>query len=265
MTSVDLNSDLGEGFGSYVCGDDAAMLGLVSSANVACGFHAGDPEIMAATFRLAKENGVAVGAHPGFPDLWGFGRRRIPFSPSEIDESCFDGVGLVYIEGYLLFNMPLFDALLSIASRKGIPVALDCGSFEVVGIFRDRLLELLGSRAISILLANEDESKALTNTDPEPSLEWIAQHVDTVAVKLGARGALLAQGQRRAIVQAVPVPQVVDTTGAGDLWAAGFLAGLDQGLDLAASGHLAATVAAEAIQVLGAQIPPESWRRLGVA
>ncbi len=85
MTSVDLNSDLGEGFGSYACGDDAAMLGLVSSANVACGFHAGDPEIMAATFRLAKQNGVAVGAHPGFPDLWGFGRRRIPFSSSEIE------------------------------------------------------------------------------------------------------------------------------------------------------------------------------------
>lgn len=187
------------------------------------------------------------------------------FAPSEIDESCFDGVGLVYIEGYLLFNMPLFDALLSIASRKGIPVALDCGSFEVVGIFRDRLLELLGSRAISILLANEDESKALTQTDPEPSLEWISQHVDTVAVKLGARGALLAQGGRRAIVPAVPVPQVLDTTGAGDLWAAGFLAGLDQGLDLAASGHLAANVASEAIQVLGAQIPLDRWRRLGVA
>lgn len=187
------------------------------------------------------------------------------FLPSEIDESRFDGVGLVYIEGYLLFNMPLFDALLSIASKRGIPVALDCGSFEVVGIFRERLLELLGSKAISILLANEDESRALTNTDPEPSLEWIAQHVEIVAVKLGARGALLAQGSRRAIVQAVPVAQVVDTTGAGDLWAAGFIAGLDHGLELAACGQLASAVAAEAIQVLGAQIPAEGWRRLGAA
>lgn len=187
------------------------------------------------------------------------------FQPSEIDGSRFDGVGLLYLEGYLLFNGPLFDRLLDIAGRRGIPVALDCGSFEVVGIFRDRLHELLGSRAISVLLANEDESQALTGTDPQPSLEWIAQHVDVAAVKLGARGALLAQGGKRAIVPAVPVGRVLDTTGAGDLWAAGFLAGLDRGLDLAAAGHLAASVAAEAIQVLGAQIPDDGWRRLGVA
>ncbi len=61
------------------------MLAVVTSANVACGLHAGDPEIMASTFRLAKEKGVAVGAHPGFPDLWGFGRRRMPFTPAEIE------------------------------------------------------------------------------------------------------------------------------------------------------------------------------------
>ncbi|MGB8277029.1 MAG: 5-oxoprolinase subunit PxpA [Methylovirgula sp.] len=85
MQSVDLNCDCGESFGVYVMGDDAAMLGIVTSANVACGFHAGDPEVMATTFRIAKENGVAVGAHPGFPDLWGFGRRRLPFSTGEIE------------------------------------------------------------------------------------------------------------------------------------------------------------------------------------
>lgn len=186
------------------------------------------------------------------------------FLPSEIDESAFDGVGLLYIEGYLLFNGPLFDSLLEIAARRNIPVALDCGSFEVVGIFRDRLNELLGRNAFAIFLANEDESRALTGTDPEPSLEWIAQHVETVAVKLGARGALLAQGSRRAVVPAAPVAKVLDTTGAGDLWASGFLAGLDQGLDLNACGHLAAAVAAEAIQVLGAQIPTDGWKRLGV-
>lgn len=82
---VDLNSDMGEGFGTYRMGDDAAILNVVTSANVACGMHAGDPEIMANTFRLAKERGVAVGAHPGFPDLWGFGRRIIPYTPGEIE------------------------------------------------------------------------------------------------------------------------------------------------------------------------------------
>lgn len=85
MLSIDLNSDLGEGFGAYRCGDDEAMLAVVTSANVACGLHAGDPEIMARAFAVARERGVAVGAHPGFPDLWGFGRRRIPFSTGEIE------------------------------------------------------------------------------------------------------------------------------------------------------------------------------------
>jgi len=85
MQTVDLNSDLGEGFGTYRCGDDGAMLAIVTSANVACGFHAGDPEVMARTFTIARERGVAVGAHPGFPDLWGFGRRRLPFSTGEIE------------------------------------------------------------------------------------------------------------------------------------------------------------------------------------
>jgi 5-oxoprolinase (ATP-hydrolysing) subunit A len=85
MPAIDLNSDLGEGFGPYRCGDDGAMLSIVTSANVACGLHGGDPEIMANTFRVAKARGVNVGAHPGFPDRWGFGRRRIPFSTGEIE------------------------------------------------------------------------------------------------------------------------------------------------------------------------------------
>lgn len=72
---IDLNSDLGEGFGPWVMGDDAAMLDIVTTANVACGFHAGDPETMRRTIELAKARGVAVGAHPGYRDLIGFGRR----------------------------------------------------------------------------------------------------------------------------------------------------------------------------------------------
>ncbi|MCB2110444.1 MAG: LamB/YcsF family protein [Defluviimonas sp.] len=75
--TVDLNSDMGEGFGRWSLGDDAALLKIVTSANVACGFHAGDPDVMEATMREAVANGVAIGAHPGFPDLAGFGRREM--------------------------------------------------------------------------------------------------------------------------------------------------------------------------------------------
>ena len=84
MATIDINCDMGESFGAYTIGDDLAMLDTVTSANVACGFHGGDPEVMASTFKAAKDRGVAVGAHPGFPDLWGFGRRRLPYTHAEI-------------------------------------------------------------------------------------------------------------------------------------------------------------------------------------
>ena len=84
ITSVDLNSDLGEGYGPYAIGDDAAMLALVSSANIACGGHASDPDTMYRTLCLARDRGVVVGAHPGYPDRQHFGRRDLPYTPGEI-------------------------------------------------------------------------------------------------------------------------------------------------------------------------------------
>lgn len=78
QSAIDLNADLGESFGAWKMGDDEAMLEIVTSANIACGFHAGGPSEMAATIRLCRNKGVAAGAHPGFDDLRGFGRRRLP-------------------------------------------------------------------------------------------------------------------------------------------------------------------------------------------
>ncbi|ANL49281.1 LamB/YcsF family protein (plasmid) [Rhizobium phaseoli] len=81
---IDLNSDMGEGFGPYRLCDDEAMMKIVSSANIACGFHGGDPNTMGRMVRLAKQNGVGIGAHPGLPDRLGFGRREIPFGADEL-------------------------------------------------------------------------------------------------------------------------------------------------------------------------------------
>lgn len=106
MTCIDLNSDLGEGFGPWPMGDDAAMLSIVTSANVACGGHASDPETMFRTLELARDNGVNVGAHPGFNDREGFGRRIIPMSPAEIGRMCAAQIG----------------ALTAIAAQVGVPV-----------------------------------------------------------------------------------------------------------------------------------------------
>lgn len=82
---MDINCDMGESFGVYRLGEDAALMAFITSANIACGFHAGDPQVMDATVRLAVTVGVRVGAHPGYPDLQGFGRRNMDLSPAEVE------------------------------------------------------------------------------------------------------------------------------------------------------------------------------------
>lgn len=118
---VDLNADLGEGFGPYRLGDDAAMLAIVTSANVACGFHAGDPQIMAETFGRAAARGVTLGAHPGFPDLWGFGRRALPFSPEEVERLVAYQIGaaqgMARLAGSTLRYVKPHGALANLAER----------------------------------------------------------------------------------------------------------------------------------------------------
>ncbi|MBE9639431.1 LamB/YcsF family protein [Salipiger mangrovisoli] len=84
MSSVDLNADMGESFGPWVMGQDEALLEVITSANIACGFHASDPDVMAATMTLAVARGTGIGAHPGFPDLQGFGRRRMEVSKASL-------------------------------------------------------------------------------------------------------------------------------------------------------------------------------------
>ncbi|MCA3262610.1 MAG: 5-oxoprolinase subunit PxpA [Telmatospirillum sp.] len=103
---VDLNSDLGESFGAWRMGDDAAMLDIVTSANVACGFHAGDPDEMRATVERAKARGVAIGAHPGFHDLQGFGRRQI------------QGLTAREIEAMVAYQIGALQATASLAGHK---------------------------------------------------------------------------------------------------------------------------------------------------
>ena len=136
MRSVDLNCDCGEGFGAYRMGDDEAMLGLVTSINVACGFHAGDPEIMARMFGAAKARGIAAGAHPGFPDLYGFGRRRLPFSPDEIERLILYQIGaaqalclhvgtkLRYVKIHgALSNIAMVESSVALAAARAVKTA----------------------------------------------------------------------------------------------------------------------------------------------
>jgi len=125
-SQIDLNCDMGESFGAYSLGNDAALLPLVTSANIACGFHAGDPRVMARTVRLVLAHHVALGAHPGFPDLAGFGRRALDATPDEIENDVLYQIGALSAfaraEGATLAHVKPHGALYNVAALNA-PVA----------------------------------------------------------------------------------------------------------------------------------------------
>jgi UPF0271 protein len=118
---MDINCDMGEGYGPWQMGRDEEIMPLITSANVACGAHAGDPNVMAATVRLARKYGVAVGAHPGYPDLNGFGRRVLPLDPSEVGRWISFQLGALYAiarsEGVELAHVKPHGALYNTAAN----------------------------------------------------------------------------------------------------------------------------------------------------
>lgn len=141
---IDLNADVGESFGVYRLGDDRALVRSVTSVNVACGFHAGDPGVMRRTVQLAIEARVALGAHPGFPDLQGFGRRDLDLSPREIEDLVLYQVaalaGVAAAEGTRLHHVKPHGALYNMAARNR-----EIASAVVAGIAAfDRSLVVVG-------------------------------------------------------------------------------------------------------------------------
>ena len=152
---IDLNSDLGESFGPWPMGQDAALMDSISSANIACGFHAGDPGAMRATIALAREKGVAIGAHPGFQDLVGFGRREIKASPAEVGDLVLYQVaalaGMAAAQGSKLQHVKPHGALYNMACRdRGLADAI---AKAVASL--DRSLILFGLPNSELLRAGE--------------------------------------------------------------------------------------------------------------
>lgn len=191
MFRVDLNCDLGESFGSYTIGNDDQVIPLITSANVACGYHASDPVVMDQTLSMAKEAGIRIGAHPGFPDLMGFGRRNLSVSPTEakayvlyqlgaLDAFCrVHGMKMQHVKPHgALYNMAAKDYELSRAICEGIQefdpqlivlalsggelvrAAKDMGLRTALEVFADRAYEEDGS-----LVNRRKEGAMITDED----------------------------------------------------------------------------------------------------
>lgn len=173
----------------------------------------------------------------------------------------YDDVGLLYAEGYRAFNGECFKKSFELARSMGVETALDFSSFGVVDACRGLFDELFEKKMIDIIIANEDEAFAYAGVKEESALDVLAQKAKVAVVKIGKRGALIAKDGVVTRVNAGNA-KALDTTGAGDLWASGFLYGYMNGWDMEKSGNLGSIVSNEVVQVMGAQIPEDGWNRI---
>lgn len=182
--------------------------------------------------------------------------------PDEITPACFTDAAVVHVEGYLLFNRDLMMAALKAAKAAGALVSLDLASFNVVEAARDVLDDII-EQYIDILIANEDEARAYTgHTDETKALVKLAEYADIAVLKLGPRGSVVSVEGKITAVTAMGTGYAVDTTGAGDLWASGFLFGLVNGFSVEKSGMLGSACGYEVCQVIGASIAEDGWERI---
>lgn len=183
--------------------------------------------------------------------------------PDEVTLADFKGCRHAHIEGYLLFNPALADKVMNTARAAGCTLSLDLASFEVVNVARDWIFEQLRA-GVHVVFANEDEARTLFQRDAEfdDYARELAQFGGIAAVKMGKDGAWVAQRDDLHRIFPVSVERVIDTTGAGDAWAAGFLYGFLRGKTLALAGAIGSMMGAETVQHLGASIPDVHWPRL---
>jgi sugar/nucleoside kinase (ribokinase family) len=161
-----------------------------------------------------------------------------------------------------MFNEELIRACFEAARRARCRISLDLASYTVVESSLPALRRLV-PEFVDILIANEDEACAYTGRSEEAdALEQLCAQADTAALKLGARGSMVARAGRVTRVEPLGGGEAVDTTGAGDLWASGFLFGLAHGYDITQAGALASACGYEVCQIVGAHVPDEGWERI---
>ena len=177
--------------------------------------------------------------------------------PSDFRPEIFMEYQYAYMEGYLVFNHDLIKAGVEMAKAAGLKVAIDLSSFNVVEANLDFLKDLIGN-SVDIVFANEEEAKSFTGKEPEEALNDIAKICELAIVKVGKEGSYIKQGNEIIKIGTIKA-NAVDTTGAGDSYAAGFFYGLTHNYDLETCGKIAALVSGKVVEVMGANLPEQQW------
>ena len=220
VMKVDLNSDMGEGFGPWKMGDDAALLDVITSANIACGMHAGDPDWMAKTMRIAVEKGVGIGAHPGFDDLRGFGRRRLKRTDEELTNLVTYQLGaaqaMARAAGGELRHLKLHGALSNMCSEDrvmakvcyaaALKVAPEIVIMVLAGTEQQRAMEELGGNWAGEIFADRaynDDATLVDRALPGAVLHDAAEAAPRI-LRMLEEDAIIAESGKR-------IPARIDT------------------------------------------------------
>ena len=178
-------------------------------------------------------------------------------NPDELDPTVFDQYNCVHVEGYLIFNHDLILKVCQIAKEKGLKISMDMASYNIIEANYD-FVKMLLTDYVDIIFANEEEAKAFTGKEGREALEVLSQYCPVAIVKVGKEGSFIKMNGEVTQVGVIPV-KAVDTTGAGDIYAAGFLYGLMNDYTPEKAGELAAYLAGRVIEHIGAKLPNEVW------
>lgn len=182
--------------------------------------------------------------------------------PEEITDTCFTNAAIVHVEGYLIYNKDVILTALKKAKTAGAKVSLDLSSFNVVEQSK-AFIESIVKEYVDILIANEDEARVFTgHTDELNAIRSLSEKAEIAVLKIGKRGSYISHHKEIIHIKPVGDGSAIDTTGAGDLWASGFLYGLVNGYPLQKCGEIGSACGYEVCQVIGATIPEEGWTRI---
>jgi sugar/nucleoside kinase (ribokinase family) len=181
-------------------------------------------------------------------------------TPNDFNLDLFKGYEYAYMEGYLVFNHELIKTGVKMAKAAGLKVAIDLASFNVVEANLDFLKDLIKNH-VDIVFANEEEAKSFTGKEPQDALVEIAEMCELAIVKIGKEGSLIKRGDEIVKVGTIKA-NAIDSTGAGDNYAAGFFYGLTRNYDLEKCGKIAALVSGKVVEVMGANLPDSQWSEI---
>ncbi|MBQ7651971.1 MAG: adenosine kinase [Victivallales bacterium] len=183
-------------------------------------------------------------------------------SPDDLSMDDFPHGGIFLIEGYSIFNKPMLLKAIELAKANGMEIHLDLASPEIAASQREFLLGMIPGN-IHTIYANEMEAQAISNKNaPQEALDFIAEICDIAIVKLGRKGAMIKRHSGETTCVPAQIVNAIDTTAAGDLWAAGFLHGYVNGWPIEKAAALGAATSAEVVQVTGSVLPKETWEKL---